>query len=46
MAASAGAANPKSIIALAFRDLADGAQKIGSLNVTPDLLKSLLEPDE
>jgi regulator of protease activity HflC (stomatin/prohibitin superfamily) len=42
MAVSAGGADPKLMIALAFRDLAANAEKIGSLNVTPDLLKSLL----
>ncbi len=43
LAASSGAANPKSLIALAFRDLADAAQKIGTLNISPDLLSTLLE---
>lgn len=42
MAASAGAANPKQMIAMAFRDLADNAGKIGTLNITPDLLNELL----
>ncbi len=42
MAASSGAADPKHMIALAFRDLADNAQKIGTLNVSPDLLAMLL----
>lgn len=42
MAASSGAADPKHMIALAFRDLADNAQKIGTLNVSPDLLATLL----
>jgi regulator of protease activity HflC (stomatin/prohibitin superfamily) len=36
-----GAADPKLMIALAFRELAENASKIGELNVTPDLLKSL-----
>jgi hypothetical protein len=36
-----GAADPKLMIALAFRELAENATKIGELNVTPDLLKSL-----
>lgn len=44
MAASAGAADPKMMIALAFRDLADNAGKIGELNISPDLLNSLLKP--
>lgn len=43
LAASAGAANPKTMIALAFRDLADNAQKLGTVNITPDLLSALLD---
>jgi len=42
MAASGGAANPSLMIAMAFRDLADNAQKIGQLNISPDLLSTLL----
>jgi SPFH domain/Band 7 family protein len=42
MAIGGGGQDPKLMIALAFRDLAENAQKIGELNVTPDLLKSLL----
>lgn len=42
IAASSNAADPKSIIAMAFRDLADNAQKIGRLSISPDLLDSLL----
>ncbi len=30
-------------MALAFRDLADNATKIGQLNVTPDLLREMLQ---
>jgi regulator of protease activity HflC (stomatin/prohibitin superfamily) len=43
MAASSGAADPKLMIALAFRELAENADKIGELNVTPDLLHSLVK---
>jgi hypothetical protein len=32
------------LMALAFRDLADNATKIGQLNVTPDLLREMLQP--
>ena len=32
----------KSMIALAFQEMAENAQKIGEINVTPDLLKSLI----
>lgn len=34
--------NPSQLIALAFRDLAEGAEKIGQLNISPDLLHTLL----
>jgi SPFH domain / Band 7 family len=36
--------DPKLMIALAFRELAENAAKIGEVNVSPDLLKSLLAP--
>jgi hypothetical protein len=39
-----GGGDPKLMIALAFRELAENAGKIGELNVTPDLLRSLLTP--
>jgi regulator of protease activity HflC (stomatin/prohibitin superfamily) len=39
-----GPADPKLMIALAFRELAENATKIGELNVTPDLLESLTAP--
>jgi regulator of protease activity HflC (stomatin/prohibitin superfamily) len=42
MALSAGGGDPKLMVALAFRELAENAGKIGELNVTPDLLQSLL----
>ncbi|MDP6445921.1 MAG: SPFH domain-containing protein [Pirellulaceae bacterium] len=34
------------LIAMAFRDLADNAEKVGSVNISPDLLQSLLGPTE
>jgi hypothetical protein len=34
---------PGQLMALAFRDLADNAAKIGQLNVTPDLLREVLQ---
>ena len=34
--------DPKFNIALAFRQLADNAEKIGTLNISPDLLESIL----
>jgi hypothetical protein len=36
--------DPSQLMALAFRDLADNATKIGQLNVTPDLLREMLQP--
>jgi hypothetical protein len=35
--------DPARLMALAFRDLADNATKIGQLNVTPDLLREILQ---
>jgi hypothetical protein len=37
-------ADPRATMALAFRELAENAQKIGELNISPDLLNSLLAP--
>ncbi len=42
LAASSGAGDPKLNIALAFRELAENASKIGELNISPDLLSTLL----
>lgn len=35
-------ADPKFSVALAFRQLAENAEKIGTLNISPDLLESIL----
>lgn len=35
-------ADAKALVALAFQEMAENAQKIGELNVSPDLLKSLI----
>ena len=35
--------NPSQLVALAFRDIADGAEKIGQLNISPELLTELLQ---
>ena len=43
MAAGPGGLNAKSLIAMAFRDLADNADKIGKINISPQLLDSLLD---
>lgn len=42
MAVSSNGGDPRTLIALAFRELAENAQKIGELNMSPDLLKTLL----
>jgi hypothetical protein len=42
MAASSGELNPRLLVAMAFRDLAENAGKIGQLNISPDLLNALL----
>jgi regulator of protease activity HflC (stomatin/prohibitin superfamily) len=34
------------LVALAFKELAEGAEKIGQLNVSPDLLRELLSRDK
>lgn len=38
-----GDQDPRSSIAMAFRELAENAGKVGTLNISPDLLESLLE---
>ena len=42
LTAIAGGNDPKTMIALAFRELAQNAGKIGELNISPDLLQGLL----
>jgi hypothetical protein len=42
-AIGAGGRDPRAMLALAFRELAENAGKIGQLNVTPELLGSLLQ---
>jgi hypothetical protein len=44
MAISGSGSDPKTMIALAFRELAENAAKIGEVNVTPDLLRALIAP--
>jgi len=41
--AISGGGDAKAYIGIAFQEMAENAQKIGQLNITPDLLKSLLE---
>ena len=45
MAVSSGGVNAKLLVAMAFRDLAENAGKIGQLNISPDLLNALLATD-
>jgi hypothetical protein len=42
MTLSAHGGDPKMMIAMAFQEMASNAQKIGELNISPDLLRSLL----
>ncbi|PQO25257.1 hypothetical protein C5Y96_25475 [Blastopirellula marina] len=42
LAASPGGIDANQMIALAFRDLADNAEKVGNLNISPELLATLL----
>lgn len=44
MMLSGQAADAKALIALAFQEMAENAQKIGELNISPDLLTSLTRP--
>jgi regulator of protease activity HflC (stomatin/prohibitin superfamily) len=44
-AISAGKLDPKLTIAMAFRDLAENASKIGELNISPETLNALLRVD-
>lgn len=43
MAINAKGMQPADNIALAFRELAENAGKIGSVNISPDLLESILQ---
>ena len=43
MAAAPGGLDPRLMIAVAFRELAGNAAKIGELNLSPDLLRALLD---
>lgn len=44
--ATQGGLDSKQLIAMAFRDIADNADKIGTLNVSPELLNTLLGTSE
>ncbi len=46
MAVTSGKGDARLVMAMAFQELAQNAQKLGELNITPDLLNSLLTPPE
>lgn len=46
LALAAQSADPRFVVAMAFQEIAENAAKIGQLNVTPDLLQSLLQGRE
>jgi regulator of protease activity HflC (stomatin/prohibitin superfamily) len=46
MAASGGDGNSRTFIASAFEQLAENAGRVGQLNITPDLLSSLMQSRE
>lgn len=46
LAAMTGHSDPRNNIALAFRQLAESADKIGTLNISPDLLNTLLQTSQ
>ena len=45
MAASSARMDPRTGVALAFRELAENAAKIGQLNISPELLAGLINPN-
>ena len=42
LSAALGAGDSRGLIAMAFQQLAENAEKIGRLDISPDLLRSLL----
>lgn len=44
--AASGGQDAKSLIAIAFQQIAENAQNIGRLDITPDLLNALIEPSK
>ena len=46
MAINASKFDAKANSAMAFRELAENAEKIGQVNISPELLAGLLKPDE
>jgi hypothetical protein len=46
LSAASGGGNSRSLIAMAFQQIAENAQKIGRLDISPDLLNTLLKDAE
>ena len=46
MTAGSGGLDARQLVAMAFRDLADNAEKVGTLNISPELLHALLGSSE
>jgi hypothetical protein len=46
LALASQSADPRLMMAMAFQEIAENAAKIGQLNITPDLLESLLQARE
>jgi SPFH domain / Band 7 family len=42
---AARSVDPRTLIAMAFQDIAGNAAKVGNLNISPDLLQTLLQPN-
>lgn len=41
---AAGSADPRLLVAMAFQEIAQNAAKVGTLNISPELLETLLQP--
>jgi hypothetical protein len=46
LALAARSIDPRTMVAMGFQEIAGNAAKIGQLNITPDLLDSLLAKHE
>lgn len=42
---AAGSTDPRLLVAMAFQEIAANATKVGNLNISPELLQSLLQPN-
>jgi hypothetical protein len=41
---ASGSADPRLLVAMAFQEIAQNAAKVGTLNISPDLLETLIRP--